>query len=245
MTEPPSRGQLLVDILISIARSEYPHEWSHYCELARKLAQEVNERALEFSAEDCARRCLTGHDRNVHGHGLIAGVYSQLLGAAPSQLQQMTWEATRLEQIFRDRLISVLHSGAYALTGFGPDLRPISIPPELISPKLLRFDRDEIQLGNRIIMGVRAAPASPQIMTPQATGPKPGYETAKRRADDAVRAILDNDAERPLKGRGRMVTLARMVQEKFASEGIRYELNSIEKMIRPAVKEWEKRNPDR
>ena len=54
MTEPPSRGERLVDILISIARSEYPHEWSHYCELARKLAQEVNERALEFSAEDCA-----------------------------------------------------------------------------------------------------------------------------------------------------------------------------------------------
>ena len=36
----------------------------------------------------------------------------------------------------------------------------------------------------------------------------------------------------------------RMIKERFASEGIRYELNSIEKMIRPAVKEWEERNPD-
>src|SRR5262249_15220891 len=49
MTES-SRGERLVDILITISRSEYPHEWSHYCELARKLAQEVNKQALEFSA---------------------------------------------------------------------------------------------------------------------------------------------------------------------------------------------------
>ena len=160
MTEP-SRGERLVDILITIAKSEYPREWSNYCDLAQKLTQEVNEQALEFSAEDCARRWLTDHDRNVHGHGLIAGFYSRLLGAAPSQLQQMTWEATRLEQIFRDRLSSVLRSGAYSLTGFGPDLRSILIPSELISAKPLRFDRDEIQLGDMTIMGVRAGSQCP------------------------------------------------------------------------------------
>jgi hypothetical protein len=244
MTEPPSRGERLVDILITIARSEYPQEWSHYCELARKLAQEIDKQALEPSAEDCARRRLAGQDRNVHGHGLIADFYSQLLGGAPTQFQLMTWEATPLEHLFRDRLISMLQSGGYSLTGFGPDLRPISIPSELISLELIRFDRDEIKLGDTIIRGVRAAPTSPQILSPQTPGPKPGYETAKCRAHDAVRTILGNDAERPPKGRGRMAKLARMIQERFASEGIRYELNSIEKMIRPAVKEWEERNPD-
>jgi hypothetical protein len=46
-------------------------------------------------------------------------------------------------------------------------------------------------------------------------------------------------------GHGRTAKLARIVQENLASEGIHYELNSIQKMIRPAVKEWEERNPDK
>ena len=242
MTEA-SRGEHLVEILIAIARSEYPDEWSKYCDLAQKLAQEINEEAREFSAQDCARRRLAGNDRD--NHGLIADFYLQLAGAAPSQLQKLTWEASRLEQIFRDRLISLLHSGAYSLTGFGPDLRPVSIPSELITQEMLRFDRDEIKLGDDLIRGVRAAPTTPRTLGPQAPGPKPGDQTAKPRAHDAVRAILSNDAERPLRGHGRTAKLARMVQEKFASEGIHYELNSIEKMIRPAVKEWEERNPDK
>jgi hypothetical protein len=238
-----SRGEHLVEILIAIARSEYPDEWSQFRDLTQKLGQEINEQALEFSVEDCARRWLTGHDRNVHG--LIADFYSQMAGAAPSQLQEMTWEASRLEQLFRDRLISLIHSGAYSLTGFGPDLHLVSIPSELISAKLIRFDRDEIKLGDTIIRGVRAAPTTPRTLGPQAPGPKPGDQTAKPRAHDEVRAILSNDAKRPLRGHGRIAKLARMVREKFALEGIHYELNSIEKMIRPAAKEWEERNPER
>ena len=37
-----------------------------------------------------------------------------------------------------------------------------------------------------------------------------------------------------------MVTLARIIRERIFLEGARYELNTIEKMIRPGVKEWEK-----
>lgn len=242
MTEA-SRGEHLVEILIAIARSEYPDEWSKYCDLAQKLAQEINEEAREFSAQDCARRRLAGHDQD--NHGLIADFYSLMAGAAPSRLQQMTWEASRLRDIFLDRLISLLHSGAYSLTGFLPDLRLVSIPSELITPQLIRFDHDEINLGDTIIRGVRAAPTTPRTLGPQAPGPKPGYQTAKPRADDVVRAILSNGAKLPPRGRGRIVKLARMVQEKFASEGIQYQLNSIEKMIRPAVREWEQQNPDK
>jgi hypothetical protein len=244
MTES-SRGEHLVDILIAIAKSEYPHEWSRYGELAKKLAQEADEHSIEFSAEDCARRLLIGHHRDVLGHALMADFYSQLIGGDPSELQKMTWEATRLQQIFRDRQLKLIHAGAYSLTGFDQDLRPISIPPELISPKLLRFDRDEIQLGDKLIMHVRATRVLPQNSNPPVPGPKPGQETIKRRADNAVRAILDDDAKRPPKGRGRMVTLARMIRESFLPEGIHYEQNTIERMIRPAVKEWEKRNPDK
>jgi hypothetical protein len=111
-----SRGEHLVDVLIAIAKSDYPQEWSRYGELAQKLAQEVEEQAIEFSAEDCARRLLIGHYRCVLGHGLTAGMLSQLLGGEPSELQKMTWEATRLEQIFRDRLILLIHAGAYSLS---------------------------------------------------------------------------------------------------------------------------------
>jgi hypothetical protein len=107
------------------------------------------------------------------------------------------------------------------------------------------LDRDDIQLADTIIMGVRAVPVSEHAVGPHAPGPKPGCATAKSRADDAARAILGNDAERPPKGHGRTTKLARMVQEKLASEGFAYQLNSIEKMIRPAVKEWEQRNPDK
>ena len=53
-----------------------------------------------------------------------------------------------------------------------------------------------------IIRGVRAAPTTPRTLGLQAPGPKPGDQTAKPRADDAVRAILSNDAERPLRGHG-------------------------------------------
>jgi hypothetical protein len=115
----------------------------------------------------------------------------------------------------------------------------------LIGPKLLRFDRDEIKINGTKITGVRAVPTLPQIVIPQAPGPKPGHETAKRLVDDAVRTILESDAERPPKGHGRIVSLARIIQERLASEGPRYKLNSIEKMIRPTVKQWEERNPDK
>ncbi|MDR3486297.1 MAG: hypothetical protein P4M05_15500 [Bradyrhizobium sp.] len=246
MTES-SRGEHLVDILIAIAKSEYAQGWSRYGELAQKLAQEAGEKAIELSAEDCARRLLVGHYSGVLGHGLTAGMLSQLLGGDPSEFQQTTWEATRLEQIFRDRMLSLFQAGEYSLTGFDQDLRPISIPPELIDPELLRFDSDKIQMGNKLIMHVRATRDLPQNSNPPTPGPKPGQATQKDRVFDAARAILDDDAKRPPKGRGRLVRIVQMVQESYlpAGIGIRYKLNTIERMIRPAFKEWEKRNPDK
>jgi hypothetical protein len=41
-----SRGERLIDLLITIARSEYPSEWSRYCELARDLTLEANRQAI-------------------------------------------------------------------------------------------------------------------------------------------------------------------------------------------------------
>jgi hypothetical protein len=243
LTERPARGVPLVDVLIDIARSEYPNEWLRYCDLAQQLApQRKDEQGRNISREGCARIRLSSRDPNTHA--LIADFCSSLLGEAPSQLQEMTWEASRLAGVFRDRLLSMLRSGEYLLTGFTPDLRLVSVPPELIGAELLRCDRDEIELWDTIIMGVRAAPAS-DALSSQAPGPRPGYGTPKALAHNAVHAILANDAERPPKGYGRTVKLARMVQAKLAYDGVHYQPNSIEKMIRPALKEWEKRNPDK
>jgi hypothetical protein len=105
LTEHFPRGERLIDVLIDIAKSEYPDDWSHYCDLAQNLAPETDKQGPNISTEDCARRRLTGKDPNAYG--LIADFYSSFLGGAPSQLQQMTWEASRLAQKFRDRLVSV------------------------------------------------------------------------------------------------------------------------------------------
>jgi hypothetical protein len=166
LTEHFPRGERLIDVLIGIAKAEYPDDWSHHCDLAQSLAPETDKRGLDISAKDCARRLLTGKDHN--DQGLIADFHSLLLGGTPSQLQQRTWEASRLAQKFRDRLLSALHSGEYLLTGLGPDLRRISIPPELITSELLRFDGDQIRLGDTTIIGVRAERAAPQSMGSQA-----------------------------------------------------------------------------
>jgi hypothetical protein len=253
LTEHIPRGERLIDVLIGIAKAEYPDDWSHYCDLAQSLAPETDTRGPDISAEDCARRRFTGKDPNAHG--LIADFFSSFVGRAPSQLQQMTWEASRLEQKFRDRLVSVLCSGGYLLIGFDPNLRRISIPSELINAKLLAlpfeisanelpvpFDCDQIQLGETIIGCVRALPAprrNEETDTNQG-GPRPGRISPKDQMCREALAILDSD-HRPPKGRGRFTELARKVRERYPD----YAQNTIERTIRSIVKEWEQRNPDR
>jgi hypothetical protein len=78
-----------------------------------------------------------------------------------------------------------------------------------------------------------------------APGPKPGVETAKDKACAAALAILNDDAERPPKRKGRQIELAEIVRKKLGPQGEHYKVDSIRKMISPTVRGWQEHNPDK
>jgi hypothetical protein len=74
-------------------------------------------------------------------------------------------------------------------------------------------------------------------------GPKPGGKSEKRQACAIAESILNSDAaDPPPRGYGRVSALARLVKPKLTKQ---YDEQSIQKMIRSAVREWEKQNPDK
>jgi hypothetical protein len=77
-----------------------------------------------------------------------------------------------------------------------------------------------------------------------APGRRPGSLSPKDQFCREALAILDNDAERPRKGYGRLIAIARSVLERLGSK-YKYNLNSIEKNIRGTVREWEEKHPDK
>jgi hypothetical protein len=76
-------------------------------------------------------------------------------------------------------------------------------------------------------------------------GPKPGRQTPKDRASKAVLSILNDSAKRPIPGHGRRTELARMVCTDLQNQGQSYQENSVQKMIRGTVTDWEAKNPDK
>jgi hypothetical protein len=75
-------------------------------------------------------------------------------------------------------------------------------------------------------------------------GPKPGERTGKQRACELTSAILADEQRRPRRRHGRLTEIARMVAEDLRREGLNYAAQSVEKVIRPTLKEWEAKNPD-
>jgi hypothetical protein len=70
-------------------------------------------------------------------------------------------------------------------------------------------------------------------------GRTPGEPTAKDLACGIAPAILADDDRRPPRGYGRLIAVARLVK----TELHRYADESITKMIRPTVRDWEKAHP--
>jgi hypothetical protein len=158
----------------------------------------------------------------------------------------MVREAAGHEQLFRERLASALQSHRYSLTGFDR-LNSITVAPELIKPGQFQFGSDEVLLGDGIkITGVRMVAGALQTRDAQNDPPgrKPGRQSAKDRACEAVLSIL-NDAKRPLRGHGRKAELARMVRTALLKEGHTYQENTVQGMIRGTVTDWEAKNPDK
>jgi hypothetical protein len=221
---------LAVDALIAIAKSECPEQWSRYCDLATQLGYET--------ADDCIRKRLAGNDRN--RDGVLGDFYANLLGEPPSELQRATWEATKLERILRDRLIAEMHSRRYDVVGYGPDLKRITIDPELITAERLCFDRDNMQIGDTLVSDVRVVPA--QALEVEPRGPKPGGDSVKDRVCREALDILNNDRERPGRGYGRRITLAGKVKKRLR---LKHQEDTIRKHFAETVSEWEKKYPDK
>jgi hypothetical protein len=73
-------------------------------------------------------------------------------------------------------------------------------------------------------------------------GPKAGELSIKGQACASALQILKSHAERPRRGYGRLIGVARMVKKKLPGAGS-YKDDSIGKMIRPTVRDWEVKNP--
>jgi hypothetical protein len=74
-------------------------------------------------------------------------------------------------------------------------------------------------------------------------GPKDGKQSVKDLACKIALQVLNDEAQRPKLGYGRLTTLAGIVNAKLARLGHQYKGDSVGKMIRPTVREWEARNP--
>jgi hypothetical protein len=90
-------------------------------------------------------------------------------------------------------------------------------------------------------------PALPQTPAAQTDPPgrKAGRQSGKGRASRAVLSILNDDTKRPIRSHGWKAELARMVCTVLQSDGDTYEENSVQKMIRDTVKDWEDKNPEK
>ena len=251
LERPFGGGLTPIEAVIDLAKSDCPHEWSRYRELAQKLAQQSGQPGI--LPEDAARKRLAGEGTVVQ-HQLAGcdgwdSFISQLAGgpAKPrTEFQLMFAEAQCLERLFRNQLAAALQSGRYCLTAFDAHVNQINVSPILIKPEQFQFGSEEMLLGDGLkIFGVRVAPANPQPLSTRIdrSGRKPGQPSPKGRACKAVLSILNNDAQRPTPGRGRKAELARMVCTDLKADGQSYQENSVAKMIRETVSGWESQHP--
>jgi hypothetical protein len=76
------------------------------------------------------------------------------------------------------------------------------------------------------------------------SGPKAGARSIKGLACEIALRILEDEAQRPPRGRGRLTKLAGLVNAELAGHPHRYQPDSIRRSIGPSVREWEKKHPD-
>jgi hypothetical protein len=171
--------------------------------------------------------------------------YQQLAGFGRSpktQLQIMVAATQKLEDQFCNRLVLTLQSRRYILSAF-QGLKPVTVPPALIKPEHFRLDSDEMGLNGIKLTGVRvvraqAVPASQN----DPPGRKPGEQPAKGLICSIALSILNDEAQRPPPGHGRKAALARMVGTCLEEIGKTYKENTIARLMRDSVKEWEAKN---
>ncbi len=244
---PSGEGLTPIDAVVTVAQSELPSEWQRYGELAERLMQLVN--WPQKSQEEAARELLGGdgkHRVRVRAkHDASQSMLRTLakLGGPPkSDVEIAVAETKELEALFRNRLVAAVQKDRYVLVAFDR-FDPITVPPRLVKPESLNFAGDILELNGIKLTGVRFVQARPRSQS-SPPGRKPGQDSSKAEACRIALSILDDDARRPPRRRGRLAQLTRMVCGALNNDGKPYQANTIEKLIRNSVKEWEEKNSD-
>jgi hypothetical protein len=235
LERPLGGGLTPIKAVIEVAKSDCPDEWARYCELAHRLQQPRPPTAI--SREEAGRQLLDAHSKFFHQKRAVGRLSMPLI-----ELEKMTAETLELQRLFRNRL--VFQSGRYRIEAFRGH-EPCTVNTALIKPEHFRFDSDEMEVNEIKLVGVRfvraeAVPAS-QNDPPR---PKPGQQSAKDRLCQAALSILNDPAKRPPRGHGRKAKIARLLYKLQPDDGRRYEEDSIVRMIRDTITEWETNNPD-
>jgi hypothetical protein len=209
---------------LALAESEHPDDYASACRLACDIE------GPSATPEEAVRRRLR-----------VYGRYDTPIPGIGTKVADLNRLWAKFAELFVDAFRNRLEGRIRGT----PERMPI--PPDLVRPEALRFDPDEIELDQARLsfVDVRIAPA-PQSLDRSAEppGPKPGRTPAADRAWAAAENIL-NSSERPRKVRGRLTRLAKLVRARLADAGANYEQNTIEKMIRPGLRDWERKNPDK
>jgi hypothetical protein len=79
----------------------------------------------------------------------------------------------------------------------------------------------------------------------QRPGPKAGAVSIKDLAWEIALRILNDEAQRPPRGHGRLATLAGMVNVGLTRHGHQYKDDSVRKTIGPSLRDWEAKNPQK
>jgi hypothetical protein len=74
-------------------------------------------------------------------------------------------------------------------------------------------------------------------------GPKGGEQSVNQLAWEIAEQFLNCPVQRPAAGRGRLMTLARMVNHELENQGHKRQDDSIRKAIGPSLRDWEAGNP--
>jgi hypothetical protein len=187
---------------------------------------------IELSKEDWSRLCQReGSEEEARWH--LRDYSRRYRGPYPPVCDEVCERLIgHFSDVYRDRLIG-RRAGH-------PETE--KIPPDLVRLDTLRLGPDEIITKDGVTyVDVQIRPAL-QIPDQASPGPKPGNKTAKDQASEIAESILSGDApDRPPRGYGRMIALARLIQPKLAQ---RYKEDSIQRMISKSVREWEKHNPN-
>ena len=102
-----------------------------------------------------------------------------------------------------------------------------------------------LELSRADVVSVLSIGTSSGAVTVLSPGPKSGEREAAKVAWEIAEQILADHGRRPQRSHGRQRALARAIQPLLRARGYSREVDTIAKDIRPGLREWEAKNPDK